>query len=347
MKSIYVCVLSLFILPPLHGGVFLSSGSSSFEPFIVVHPPGYAGTGGQLTVRICANTTSQTVVPAAREAIEVWNNLSPTQMNCTGCRLFEDPPSGSTGPVNQKSVLIHEMGHCVMGLEHVNWPGTSFTNSRDAVTINAGTDTVRGSSDDLPSPLPGTRLIHWFRIADNDPFVIDSTVIDDDTFTRRIIDLPTGHTWPASGNRDVASLLGVPDFTQSVMYSAIAREQVYSGLSADDVNTVRLGMTGLDLQAGIGGDDYTIALEYTNDCAIAEVEVDFLDLGPANTLVPGNCVVDLDLIPTGALEIHHVLVPAPGKPRVLIQINTATFWDVLFADGFEAGDLSGWSGQSP
>lgn len=234
-----------------------------------------------------------------------------------------------------------------MGLEHINWMNTSFTNSRDASVIDAGSDGIRGSRDDSPLPFPGTRLIHWFRISDNNPFVIDSTVIDGDSFSRRIIDLPTGDTWPTSGNRDVGQSLGVPGFTHSVMYSAVARGQIYSGLIADDVNTVTLGMAGLDLQAGLGGDDYTIKLEYVDDCSIADIEVDFADFGPPDSSFAGLCSVDLDLLPTGLLEIHHVLVPVQGQQRILIEINSALEWDVVFGDGFETGDLSGWSSQAP
>jgi hypothetical protein len=68
-------------------------------------------------------------------------------------------------------------------LGHANWddlPLTSFTNSKDAASIDDGLDNIRGSRDDVPSPLPGSRVLHWFRVSDNNPVVIDGTVIDSD-----------------------------------------------------------------------------------------------------------------------------------------------------------------------
>ena len=45
--------------------------------------------------------------------------------------------------------------------------------------------------------------------------------------------------------------------------------------------------------------------------------------------------------------IHHVPVPiAAGgltKLRVVVDSDGSTLWDIIFADGFETGDLSNWS----
>ena len=341
MKSLQCVLVGLcFLVTPVFSGVFLLSDSSGFEPFIVVHPAGYTGTGGQLDVRICVEFGSSTLVPPLMTAMSIWNTLVPTLQNCDGCRLWEEGPSGSAAPSSMESTMLHELGHCAMGIDHINWAinDNSFTNTKDATSIDAGADGVRGSRDDIVSPLPGARLIHWFRIMDNDPFVIDGTVIDSSTFTRVFNDLPPGSSWSASGNRGVGDLLGLTD-TQSVMYSGIDDAQRYRDLTADDVNTVRLGMVGLDLLVG-GGDDYSVNLLYEADCASSDIEVRFSSLGPGRF---GVCEADLALIPTGLLEIHHRIVPASGETRIVVEINQDRMWDVVFANGFEEGNLSQWA----
>jgi len=331
---------------PVFGGVFHLSDTSFYEPFIVVHPTHYDGsTGGPLEVRLCvADSNSETTVPALREAIAIWNDFTPTTGNCTACRLVEQGPSESGEPLSMTTVILHELGHCALGIGHVNWqdPGgsiTSYTNSKDTTTMDDGVDNLRGSSDDSPSPLPGSRLLHWFRKADNDPFTIDGSVVDSTTYTRRIIDLPAGHTWPANGNVGVGLLLGHLD-TQSVMYSKSDSGQRYSGLAADEVNTVRFGMSGMDETAGTR-DDYSVSL-VISDCASADVEIKLVDLGAEDPTL-GVCLVDLDPLPTAGLMVHHVLKPFDTNPRAEIEVNSNKFWDVLFANGFESGDISGWS----
>jgi len=232
-----------------------------------------------------------------------------------------------------------------MGLEHVNWPNTSFTNSRAASTIDAGADGIPGSRDDLPFPLPGTRLIHWFRIFDNDPFVVDSTIIHVATYDRQIIDLPSGDGWPASANRAVGESLGLTN-TQSVMYSGIARLQTYHSLTADDVNTVKLGMTGVDFTFGTA-DDYVVVIEYVDDCSTADIEVKYFPFSGGNQNALAFCVADLAPLPTGGLEIHHKIAPAPGKPRILLELNSNIPWEVIFSASFESGDFSEWSSHIP
>ena len=52
----------------------------------------------------------------------------------------------------------------------------------------------KGSSDDTQVIEPGAfpESIHWFRTADNDPFVIDAVVIDKDTYSRSVTMLLMG-----------------------------------------------------------------------------------------------------------------------------------------------------------
>ena len=122
------------------------------------------------------------------------------------------------------------------------------------------------------------------------------------------------------------------------MYSGIDTAQRYEGLTADDVNTVKLGMAGIDLLVG-GGDDYTVNLLFEADCANADIEVRFGSLGPGQF---GVCQAGLAVIPTGLLDIHHRVVPLSGETRIVLEVHQGRKWDVVFANGFEEGNLSQW-----
>jgi hypothetical protein len=136
---------------------------------------GYDGTGEALQYGICvANVgNSRDLVEPTKRAIATWNALSPTMTNCSaseslnpdGCRVWEDgtPPDGT---IHAESIILHELGHCPMGLDHVNknwdtddppdgvFQQTSFTRSGDAQRptvdlpgggISAGDDGIPGS----------------------------------------------------------------------------------------------------------------------------------------------------------------------------------------------------------
>ena len=328
-------------------GVYKSADDADFEPFIVVHPPGYDGsTGGVLEVRVCAPIGLQHTGPAIREAILRWNERTPTVENCRDCELWEEPanPAYTGDPFSMSSVLIHEIGHCIFGLGHINWdPDTnsssSFTNTANPLSISEGTDGIRGTADDVVTPLPGADVIHWFRTADNNPFVVDDTVIDSSTYSRRILDLMAlGDLWTTSANRAVGDSLGEMN-TQAVMYSLLTEGRRYQGLAADDVYTVAYGMTGMDEIAGTS-DDYTVNILFDHgDCSNADLEIEW-----SAEVNLGNCLVDLEALPTSSLfDIHHVIVPFFPLPRLRIRVSSDVLWDVIFGDAFESGDLSRWT----
>ncbi len=330
--------------------------------FGIVHPPGFTGAGGHLTVRACTAPLAIDVRPALQNAMALWSELTPNTGNCQLCQRAEDIPLVAPVGPHLASVILHELGHCAMGLAHVNltqgmFP-TSFTNNVDSVSIDVGLDGVRGSADDRPSPLPGTRLIHWFRIADNNPVVVDGTIIDQDSFTRALSSLPSGHVWSASANSDFRSagddtsdLLGFPN-TQAVMYSFHSERQVYTGLSADDVSTVKMAMTGLDNEAGTG-DDYTFGLQFEPDCAQANIEVQLVDPTVDPDLPPGalgRCIAEVTGIPNPPNQTQHFFLhPATGNARILIKINDNVVWDyeLVLRAGFESGDTTEWSSVVP
>ena len=72
----------------------------------------------------------------------------------------------------------------------------------------------------------------------------------------------------------------------------------------------------------------------------ADLEIQFTD-APANIAL---CLSDLEALPGGGIfDIHHVMTPFVSEPRLLVQVSSAVVWDVVFADGFETGDLSSWA----
>ena len=338
------CLLAVFTAAGASAGSYHLSDSEFYDPFIVVHPAGYDGTnGGPLEIKVCIPPGVDEVTrPALLAAIDMWNDLTATTQNCTACRTIEEGPADTGEPFSMATVLLHELGHCGVGLGHINWEDptgeiTSFTATKEATAFDVGADMIRGSSDDRPAPLPGSRVLHWFRSADNDPFV-HSGVVDSMSYTRRIIDLPDMHEWPASGNIDVALLLGHVN-TQAIMYTHIDEGTTYTSLAADEVNTVEFGMAGMDEMAGTS-DDYTISFMIT-DCASADIEVTFTDLDGGTGL--GACLADLEPLPTGGIEVHHVLKPFNTDPRAVIEVNNTQRYDVIFANGFESGNTSVWS----
>jgi hypothetical protein len=362
-RAIIAAALSLLSHPAV-AGTYTGSNSSTdcngvdCNIFIIVHPIGYtsAGIGGEIEVPVCTRPgDSPFVQRAVDEAIRAWNELTPTTGNCIDCASAGD--SGPPGGVFiMETVTIHEFGHCAMGLGHTNFrdPVTgvidSFTAGKDVATNDAGTDTVRGSRDDIvtPDPLPpppNALPLHWFRIADNDPVAIDGTVIDSSSYAIFATQLPAGSTWAANGNRYVSALLGAGDDTQNVMHAIAARNMRYLGLTADDANTVRHGMTGLDRIAGTA-DDYTIRLVLVDDCSNAEIEVQYEPLGPQ---IGGLCTATLDYIgpepPPPAGRIHFALTALdPPFSRILVQVNSEVDWGIFY-DGFETGDLARWPTQ--
>lgn len=348
MKCIPFGVVLLAALSA-QAGVFSGSDNDDLANFIITHPPGFDGTGGELVVRVCVEPGAEQLVPSVKRAIQLWNALTPTVGNCVGCLVDEpEPPTGLFDPVG---ALLHELGHCAMGLDHTDWLFkdelvTGFTNSNDAVNFLPGDDGVPGTSDDtaLPQP-PGppdpARIIHWFRKADNNPVVIDGTVIDGSTFTRSRSDLPAGHRWPANGNRKANEVLGFMN-TQSAMYSTLAPGAAYTGITADEVNTVRMGMSGLDETAGTT-DDYTVRLVFATGCdSNDDVVVKFFEFSDSTL---GECTAFHRLIPDPPkMDQHYALTHSPKPGPLPIRIDSDTPWDfsLLFVDGFEAGDTTGW-----
>lgn len=325
-------------------GVPKSDPTQEVTPFGITHPLGYTGIETAIQIRICVDSDSPRLEGPTQRAIATWNALAATTENCESCVLWEDPPAPA-GKYHAESAILHELGHCAMALDHIDrfwdvegdgfFENTSFTLSANALHpggLDDGDDDIRGSLDDFhTSPVGGQPAdsVSWFRIADNNPLIVDGTVIDINTFSRSVTaNLPPGHTWAASGNRLVGESLSLPD-TQAAMYSLYEPEQRYTGLSADDVNMVRMGMTGEDLVAGTK-DDYTIELLFVEDCASGhDVQIRFDDTLPAGTVgVCDRTDIDYSFPPANPLLARHFsVVPlfAGLNPEVLL--NESLDWN--------------------
>lgn len=286
--------------------------------------------------------------------IETWNALAPTTGNCKGALLWEQGNPIPGGVFHAETTLFHELGHCGLGLAHINLGSfsplgpSSFTKSVGATSITDGNGII-GDFEDVQAPATSVQDLSWFRKSDNDPFVIDATVIDINTFSRSVAaDLPAGHNYAASANKFVAQANSLMD-TQSIMYGRTVPGMINTSLVADDVNTVQMGMTGADLEAGTP-DDYEVRLRYQANCSSeTEIEVSFasfLDIG-----VLGSCRAEIATsFPQGLLKFHWTLIPSAGNTNIKIYVTTLETWDFgdrLFSSGFENGDTSEWSDVSP
>lgn len=252
--------------------------SEEFGVNVITHPPGYRGTGSILTVTIGISPSSphaeEMVIPI-QNIINTWNNLLPTIENT----IIEN----SNVPVSQfdfESVALHELGHCI-GLGHPNLASESgltgtdrnFTRSTNGAdnrfTLDRGADGIIGSADDLR----GDDInLHWFRKSNNNPFTL-ATKVDMTTYSRELSDLPPGSTFAASADRNVGTLFGIAN-TEAVMQQGIFSGEIQRTLSADDVATLRLAMSGLDRLAGTA-DDYSLQLEFIGFTDIADIVFSF------------------------------------------------------------------------
>ena len=75
MRLAIALTLSLSGVSAANGGVFALSTNTNYDlPQIIVHPYGYDGSGGPLTVRVCADvsaTTPYNFVPFIQDAVNM------------------------------------------------------------------------------------------------------------------------------------------------------------------------------------------------------------------------------------------------------------------------------------
>ncbi len=275
-----------------------------------------------------------------RNVLFIWNQLQAT----TGNLLLGGDNDIAADEVDWESTILHEVGHCI-GLAHPNAATESGLAGNDrnytkagngannVFDINAGVDGIIGSADDVRGDDVN---LHWFNDTNN-PFVLAPTV-DGTTYTRDLASLPSGDLFAASADRLVAADLGFPN-TEASMQQGAFFDEAQRTLAADDVATIRIGMSGLDEIEGTA-DDYTLNLVYagvTNSCDLVvrlNNSGSFAFCSTSSSVISGN---------------HSRLTFA--------SVTTGNFnWfftnellgdDDIFADGFETGDTTSWSSTSP
>jgi|GEM_PF-2382705 len=343
------CILKTPPLPPS-----CPDGPCTVTAFGITHPLGYTGSELLIDINICSDATAADFVPALRRAVSTWNGLDAQTGNCVGCVTHEETAPPITD-FNAETTLLHELGHCALGLGHIDrlWDvtgdglldATSYAWSVETFRILPG-DVNRGNLDDKQEmALMGSIAdsLTWFRQVDNDPAIVDSTVIDIDTYSRSVqSNLPVGHTWGASGNRKVNEIAPIlqPN-TQSVMYSRISSGTEYLALSADDVNMVRMARTGVNLLAG-DTDDYFVVLNYVGDCSNPhDIRVRSADIGPGALGVCDNTDIDYSFPPFNPLLARHFsLIPEAGLVPEIVM-NTRPTWDLGTPDISFTGSCPG------
>lgn len=368
---------------PAHGGVYLgtvacpgttacaplhpaSNGAVIINPYGITHPATFQDSGGLglPNVRVCVNEAfSGNLSPIVAWAVGKWNALEPVVNNCARCEIVEI--GGGPPPINLASTVLHELGHCALGLQHQGVvidadgiPGreeTSYTMSYGgaAAFFDDGPDNVRGSRDD-DQPAGGggiAEVVFWFRKANNDPInQVLPKFIDGSTYSRAFADFPVGTFYPANANHGVAGLLG-QSATQSVMWSR-GNDAVFFDLSPDDVSMVQMARTGIDRfiqdpPPPAPGDDYAILLEVGPCSDPHELTISAASLGPTGP--KGRCTFSIDFSapnpPSPGVANSYKLVSGAQ-----IEVNTDLNFEFaipLFYGSFESNDFTGWDGVEP
>lgn len=283
---------------------------------VITHPTGYEGKGRELIVTIGIAPSSphgdMMEIPL-RNAIHTWNRLVPTVGN-----VITSGNNIPNGHFDFESVAIHELGHCI-GLAHPNLASESgltgdnkdYTASTKGLNnvydLNSGADGVIGSRDDIRGDDVN---LHWFSKAINNPFSLPA-IIDITTYSQNLDDLPFGDRYVANGDRDVSKLFNV-DKTEAVMQQGIQAGESRRTLAADDVATLRLGMSGLDRLAGTS-DDYTIVMHYEGVTEHADIVLAF-----DNKAAFSTCNIIADYVDHNK---SHIVIQS-GK----ISFNTDFLW---------------------
>jgi len=97
-----------------------STNAAWVGPYAIVHPAAYDGSGGSVVVRVCVVQGNEALVAPLQEAMRVWNALVPMTANCDNCTVAFEPAADPPLPWDLRTTLIHELGHCAVGLAHIN-----------------------------------------------------------------------------------------------------------------------------------------------------------------------------------------------------------------------------------
>ncbi|RLA49717.1 MAG: hypothetical protein DRR42_15080 [Gammaproteobacteria bacterium] len=271
-QSVILGMLLVCAAGPLKAGGYVTSDNNVNA---IMHPTGYTGTGGVLTVNVCQATTSVTGEPALaeweqslRNIIATYNRLQATTGNLKGL--------AGSGSIDFESVALHELGHCI-GKSHVNLASESGLSGTDqeytkstkgadsTYDIAVGSDGYIGSADDVRGD---DENLHWFWQENNNPFMMDYSKVDSTTYSRNPLDLPLGDAFAVNGDRTLADNLFDTPNTEAVMQQGSYSYEAQRTLTPDGVATIQYGMSGLDELEGTS-DDYTINLQFaTSGCDV-------------------------------------------------------------------------------
>ncbi len=315
-RGIRICtaLCSSLLASVLQAGAFLSS--SEGDAASITHVAGYQGEGAELVVNFCIDPDSQSqqvAAVAAQNVAIVWNALQ-NQGGNLNTGLNNNIP---VGRFDFESVLLHELGHC-LGLAHVNLAsesdlsGANLNHTQAQVgpngvfDISAGPDFIIGSGDDRRGDDINR---NWFRIIDNNPFVLDD-LVDRRSYSVDLSDLPGNDTFSANADRAVGMLLGVLA-TEAVMQQGTRFDEAQRTLAADDIAALRLGMAGVDELQGTA-DDYTVHVNYIGvtdqDCDIQLLisgdDFGFCRVAIASGLAPNHTVLVTDSQQFGPAQIQ-------------------------------------------
>lgn len=272
-------LLALLLSPAAHAGAFIFADGSA--PNEITHPIGYVGVGGPRTVTVCLNPSGvpggnvALVEATVLKVVATWNAQRVAERNL-GLGSNNDLPSNQ---FDFESVLLHEVGHC-LGLAHPNLASESGLNdpqangtksavgSNGSFNVAAGADGLFGSFDDARGDDVN---LYWYRRNLNRPLEFPAT-IDASTFARTG-NLPAGHSFAANADRQVLAALGTAN-TESVMQQLTFNDEAQRRLTGEDLSTIRLGRSGVDMVQGTA-DDYSIVLNYVGRTSNCDVDIAF------------------------------------------------------------------------
>lgn len=333
MKILTLAILLILSNLTKAGGYVFAGEGNGID--VITHPIGYTGTGTQLNISVCIDPTSTETTlleTSVRNVVNSWNNLTASSPNL----ILGGANDIGSGDIDWESTLLHEAGHCI-GLAHpnlgsrtgVSGTNTNYTLSTDGTDnsfgFGSGTDTIIGSNDDSRGDDVN---LHWFNKGINNPYIA-SPPYDASNYSLLLADLPVGHNFAANADIAVGGTLGFAN-TEAVMQQGARLDEDQRRLTIDDISTIRLGMSGIDLVQGTG-DDYTINLVYGGVTAGCDINILHHDIsGLAFCNVGGSTI-------SGGVGAHLRITSAQ------IEIDSTRSWffntvsnnDLIFANGFE------------